>query len=208
MAAAHRPSAGTPTPLGEVLAGTRQVALKRSRAAVDRDTWRRAVGRRIADRTDVGALRAGELTVYVASAAWAQELSLLTREIASVLEASGVHIERVRFRVRTELARKPPRERRSPHPRQALPSELEARLAGIDDVELREAIGEAATLALSRLTAEQARRSAPAPKRGDVTEAPQSARDPRAVAARSAPTDRTKPATPEERRGKRGGRSS
>lgn len=156
MTASSGPRA--PTAIADVLAGTRRVALKRSRAAVDRDTWRRAVGRRIAERTDVGPLRNGELTVYVASAAWAQELSLLTREIAGCLEALGIRVETVRFRVRTDLAR-PPRQQPSPAPApptRPLPPEIQERLSTITDVELRSAIADAAGLALSRLARQTA----------------------------------------------------
>jgi hypothetical protein len=129
------------------------VTLKRSRAALDRDTWRRAVGRRIAERTDVGSLRDGELTVYVASAAWAQELSLLTREITSCLEALGIRVERVRFRVRADLAKNPKSAAAPARPKHVrpLPPELSERVARIEDPELRAAITQAAGLALTRL---------------------------------------------------------
>jgi hypothetical protein len=200
-----------PTPLGDVLASTRQVTLKRSRAAVDRDTWRRAVGRRIADRTDVGSLRAGELTVYVASAAWAQELSLLTREITSVLEVTGIRVERCRFRVRPDLGR--PRSQvpaKTSKPRQPLPPDLEERLSRIDDEELRSAIAEAASLALTRLAAAERapKRPLPAPARARPPNGePRSVRAPPDAEGENARTGRRIPEPTAARRGTRGGRS-
>lgn len=188
-----------PTALGDVLDGTRRVTLQRSRAAVDRDTWRRAVGRRIAERTDVGQLKQGELTVYVASAAWAQELSLLTREILERLGAHGVRVEKVRFRVKTQQApqraERPAREVKPAPPPKPLPAEFRARLDRVPDDELRGAIAGAAELALARLA------------RGvEVTSKPQAARSPRAAGARSAPTDQSSPALPASRQRKREGR--
>lgn len=201
----------TPTPLGDVLAGTRQVALRRSKAALDRDTWRRAVGRRIAERTDVGALRDGELTVYVASAAWAQELSLLTREITGCLEALGIHVQRVRFSVRTELrlrTQKAP----APKPRKVrpLPPQLAAQIDRIEDTELRDAIREAAGLALARIDKEAAepRRTTPATSKASDTPSgvPRSAPSPRGAAEQTARSDRSSAGGPAGARDRRGGR--
>ena len=50
------------------------------------------VGDRIASRTEPGPKRRNELTVFVASAAWAQELSLLVGEIIPRLKAAGVEV--------------------------------------------------------------------------------------------------------------------
>lgn len=171
------PARQGPTHLGAVLAGTRAATLKRSRAAVDRDTWKRAVGRRIAERTEVGALRGDELTVYVASAAWAQELSLLTREITGCLEALAIQVTKIRFQVRSDLGRAPARAVRAPKKKQPvlpLPPELEARLSRIADDELRAAIAQAAGLALARVA------------KKPVSAAQPKARDPRAAEARNA----------------------
>lgn len=187
-----------PTALGDVLDGTRRVTLQRSRAAVDRDTWRRAVGRRIAERTDVGQLKQGELTVYVASAAWAQELSLLTREIVERLGAHGVRVEKVRFRIKTQPPAKPApatREAKATPPTKPLPAEFRARLDEVRDDELRFAIAGAAELALSRLS----RGSQP-------TSTPRAARSPRAAEPRSAPSDRSSAASNASRPRKREGR--
>lgn len=190
----HTPAKG-PSPLADVLEGTRRVTLERTRAAIDRDTWRRAVGPRIADRTEVGQLRNGELMVHVASAAWAQELSLLTREILERLAAHGVNAERVRFRVSSELnARKvkgspapEPRSSQEVRPTTKLPDELRARLSHVPDDELRGAIAGAAALAFARLA-----KPTEKPKRAQslasaATSAKPAARSPRAAEARNAP---------------------
>ncbi|MGC4088901.1 MAG: DUF721 domain-containing protein [Polyangiaceae bacterium] len=185
MSTRREKQGASPTALGDVLDGTRKVGLQRARAAVDRDTWRRAVGPRIAERTDVGQLKQGELTVYVASAAWAQELSLLTREIMERLQAHGVRVEKVRFRVKTQAA--PAKTAARPQPKAApakpLPADLRAHLDRVGDDDLRRAIAGAAGLALSRLAA----RATNAP----ATSAPPAARNPRAAAARSAPSDQS-----------------
>ena len=191
-----------PTALGDVLDGTRRVTLQRSRAAVDRDTWRRAVGRRIADRTDVGQLKQGELTVYVASAAWAQELSLLTREIIERLGAHGVRVEKVRFRLKAPQApraERPSQEEKPAPPPKPLPAEFRARLDRVSDDELRGAIAGAAELALSRL-AHGAERPATRlaerkpERRAGAPSPPEAARNPRAAASsNSAPHGERKP---------------
>lgn len=194
MSSRRQAPAKGPSPLADVLEGTRRVTLERTRAAVDRDTWRRAVGPRIAERTEVGQLRGGELLVHVASAAWAQELSLLTREILERLAAHGVNADRVRFRVNPELGAKKPKGQarasragaRDEPPPPKLPDEFRARLKHVDDDELRGAIAGAAALAFARLgkPGEKTR------ERG-ATSAKPVARDPRAAAARSAPRDQS-----------------
>jgi hypothetical protein len=195
-----------PSTLADVLEGTRRVTLQRTRAAVDKGTWRQAVGTRIADRTEVGQLRDGELTVHVASAAWAQELSLLTREILERLASHGVKAERVRFRVRPELgAAKPkpgspaPGHSESARPPAKLPDELRARLIHVEDDELRGAIAGAAGLAFARLAKPPEKAKPPA------TSVKPDARSPRAAAARSAPPDQSSAAPHANPRRKRGG---
>ena len=196
-----------PSTLADVLEGTRRVTLQRTRAAVDKGTWRQAVGTRIADRTEVGQLRDGELMVHVASAAWAQELSLLTREILERLASHGVKAERIRFRVRPELGAARPKPG-SPAPGQGpvsarppakLPDELRARLTHVVDDELRGAIAGAASLAFARLAKPAEKNKPPA------TSAKPDARSPRVAAARSAPQDRSSAAPRVNPRRKRGG---
>jgi hypothetical protein len=191
-----------PTAVGDVLEGTRHATLQRSGAALDRHSWRRVVGRRIAERTEVGALRAGELSVFVASAAWAQELSFLSKEILERLGRQGVKAQRIRFRVKTGLGEpRPQRAAPPPRPQQELPAELKAHLARVEDDELRSVIAEAAGLAFARLSAPPRRKAEAAAKQAsglprreaaaEPTSARRSARAPRDAAARSAPKDRS-----------------
>lgn len=192
MGSQRSPGSGTPTALGAILEETRRTTQARARVGLDRTAWRHAVGRRIAERTEVGAIKAKELTIYVASAAWAQELSLLTSEIVERIRAQGVDVERLRFRIRSEL-KAPAHARKEPTrpPPRPLPSELAARLQRIGDDELRQAIAEAAGLALTRLHAEQTTSKQP------------SARTPRGAATRTAPPGRSSVAGPAAAPGKR-----
>src|SRR3954471_9670654 len=103
-----------PAALGSLLASSREAAARYAGTAGDHEQWRRIVGERIAARTEPGAKRGRELTVHVASASWAQELSLLVSEIVTRLKAAGIYVDTVRFRVkeiavaaRAPAARKP-----------------------------------------------------------------------------------------------------
>jgi len=174
-----------PASLGTLLATSREAAARLAGTAIDREQWRRVVGERIAARTEPGAKRGRELTVYVASASWAQELSLLVNEIIARLKTAGVHVDTVRFRVREIAA--PLRDPAAPKPasrKVALPSQLLAHLAQIEDDELRDAIGEAAALWLAREEPPASRSSVP------PTSARPSARSPRGAESQSARSDR------------------
>jgi hypothetical protein len=173
-----------PASLGALLATSREAAARLAGTAIDREQWRRVVGERIAARTEPGPKRGRELTVFVASASWAQELSLLVNEIVARLKTAHVYVDTVRFRVREIAA--PLRDPAAPKPasrKAALPRKLLEHLAGIEDEELRDAIGDAAALWL-------AREEAPAAP-GSATSARLSARNPRAAESRTARSDRT-----------------
>src|SRR5687767_2355436 len=150
--------------LGELLDGARVVSAQRGRVAVDRDTWRRVVGDRIARRTEPGPLFGGVLTIFVASAPWAQELSLLTRELLERLKPLGLPISSVRFRVRQQIQAPSAGPKRRPSARAALPEELQARVASVEDAELRQVIAEAAELSLGRAERLSAKSAAPDPR--------------------------------------------
>ena len=153
---------------------------------IDRETWRRAVGERIAARTEPGRLRGGVLTLHVASAAWAQELSFFTPDLLERVKALGVQASSLRFQVRPVAARvvaKPPAP--AARPRAVLPPDISERLRAIADPALRAAIAEAAALGL-----------APRPSSAPRAQAPRSA------AARNAPQGRKTPAAPREPRRK------
>ena len=183
-----------PASLGSLLASSRDAAARLAGTAIDREQWRRVVGERIAARTEPGAKRGRELLVYVASASWAQELSLLVSEIVVRLKAVGIHVDTVRFSVR-EI--KPPARNvpaLKPTVRKAaLPPALNQQLAGIADAELRDAIAEAAGLWLA-LDEPQAQAQASKParpsQRPPATSTRPNARGPRDAESQSARLDR------------------
>src|SRR3954469_20362557 len=117
--------------LGELLDGARVVSAERGKVAIDRDTWRRLLGDRVARRTEPGALAGGVLTIYVASAPWAQELSLLTGELLERLKPLKLTINSVRFRVRQQIQGSTLQTKRRAAARATLPSELRQRVESI-----------------------------------------------------------------------------
>lgn len=166
--------ARSPSPLGVLLEGARDASARAGGVVVDRVTWQRVVGARIAARTEPGRLRSGVLTVHVASPAWAQELSFFTTEMLERLRGIGLTVSSIRFQVRP-VARTLRRRAPAPAlPRAPLPEALVERLEHVTDPALRAAIAEAAALGLARTD-----RASSAPR----------ARAPRAAAARSAPRD-------------------
>lgn len=193
-----------PAALGSLLASSREAAARYAGTAIDREQWRRVVGERIAARTEPGAKRGRELIVHVASASWAQELSLLVNEIVARLKTAGIHVDTVRFRVKEIAA--PTRDAAAIKPiyrKAELPSQLNQQLERIDDPELREAIGEAAALWLALdERAASARPSVPPPAKSARPEArstgrsaaptstPPSARSPRGAESQSARSGR------------------
>lgn len=190
-----------PAALGSLLASSREAAARYAGTAVDREQWRRIVGERIAARTEPGAKRGRELTVHVASASWAQELSLLVSEIVVRLKAAGIHVDTVRFRVK-EIAVEPrdAAARKPIYRKASLPGALTDQLERIEDSELREAISEAAALwlALDETPAKARatlRPSAPAPApqtrpSASISTRP-NARVPRGAESQSARSERT-----------------
>ena len=187
-----------PAALGSLLASSREAAARYAGTAIDREQWRLIVGERIAARTEPGAKRGRELTVHVASASWAQELSLLVNEIVVRLKAAGIYVDTVRFRVK-EIAVEPrdPATRKPIYRKAALPGTLTDRLERIDDSELRDAISEAAALWLALDEAPSKARStlrpsAPPPSRpAPPTSAQPNARGPRAAESQSARSEGT-----------------
>ncbi|MES1176097.1 MAG: DUF721 domain-containing protein [Myxococcales bacterium] len=185
-----------PAALGSLLASSREAAARFAGTAVDREQWRRVVGERIAARTEPGAKRGRELTVHVASASWAQELSLLVSEIVVRLKAAGIGVDTVRFRVKEIAAPlRDPSALKPVYRKAALPAQLSKQLDGIEDSELREAIGEAAALWLALdERAASLRPPAAKPTRGpaalSATSERPSARSPRGAESRSVRSDR------------------
>src|SRR5262245_3709762 len=96
----QKPAKRSPAPIGVLLEEARDASAHAGGVVIDRERWRRAVGDRIASRTEPGRLRAGVLTVHSASSAWAQELSFLSPEILARVRALGLEVEALRFVVR------------------------------------------------------------------------------------------------------------
>lgn len=195
-----RGSRGTPRGpelVGALLADARAASARAGGpGGIDAELWRRVVGPRIGDRTAPGRLERGTLLVRVASAVWAQELSLLSDDIIGRLRAAGLVVDALRFRVERLEARPRVAAAAAPAPPpQPLPEELEKRLARVDDPELRGAIAEAASYSLALDTRRAA--GASEPKR-DVP-------DPRSAASESDRPDRTSPAPHAGTRRRRGG---
>jgi Dna[CI] antecedent, DciA len=174
--------------VGELLDGARVVSAERGKVAIDRDTWRRLLGDRVARRTEPGALSGGVLTIYVASAPWAQELSLLTNELLERLKPLSLRITSVRFRVRQQIqASSALASSRRAAARAPMSAELRQRVQSVDDPELRRVIADAAELWLGRLAKVNARSSAPSPRSAAARSAPS--------AKESAPRSAASPST-------------
>jgi hypothetical protein len=181
--------------LGELLDGARIVSAQRGKVAIDRDTWRRLLGDRVARRTEPGALSGGVLTIYVASAPWAQELSLLTNELLERLKPLKLTVSSVRFRVRQQIQGPGAEQKRRPAARAVLPSELKQRVDTVDDPELRKLIADAAELWLGRAEKLSARSAVRGPRAAAARSDPSAKRSlPRASASPS------RPETPKARR--------
>ena len=134
--------------LGAILRGSPELSADKTR--VPTHIWLQAVGQRVAERSRPERLSDGCLTVTVATAAWAQELSMLSQSITARLSQLGFHSKQLRFRVGA-VADLPPSRRAitaaAPVP---LPTDIAARVEHIDDPELRAAIAEAASYSLGR----------------------------------------------------------
>jgi hypothetical protein len=124
--------------------------LPRSESIELRNRWDEAVGPRIAARTQVLRLTRGTLLVRATSAAWAQELSLLSSTILSRLTEAGLEVEQLRFRVGDIPLRKDLKKTAKPVTRAPLPEDLKARLSNVEDEALRQSIADAAGLGLGR----------------------------------------------------------
>ena len=108
--------------------------------------WELAVGSRIARRTRPKRLARGTLYVVTASAAWAQELSLLSDGILASLARVIPDIRALRFEVGKVEPPKEPRGKLVPVPPPIpLPQSLETALAHVEDDELKRAIRDAAS---------------------------------------------------------------
>ena len=145
------------TPLAALLASARAGASAQSGSVIDRESWRRILGDRIAQRSKPEFVQGNTLTVIVASSVWAQELSLLGPEIIQRLQRAGFSISELRWRVGAIPQSAPQKSKRATTPPlRELPPELARALAAVADGELRDAIFEAAAHMMARQ--EQTRR--------------------------------------------------
>ena len=183
-----------PQAVGALLKASRKLRPNSDR--IDRDRWRSLLGERIGERTRPGVVRNGCLTVYVASAVWAQELTFLSPVIIERLANDGLRVNEIRYRVGDvgePLVKRPVVAKREAPPKAELPKTLTERLARVDDPALRAAIAEAAAYALGRAESASAERRA---SRGPRSAAPKN--DPQAPS----------PPPPNGARGGTGGKSS
>ncbi len=138
-------------PLASLLASARAGVAAQSGCCIDRESWRRTLGDRIAQRSEPETVHGTTLTVLVASSVWAQELSLLAPEIIQHLQHAGFPIRELRWRVGQLTASASPRARAvKVVPLKQLPTELEHALSVVKDAELRDAIFQAAAHMLAR----------------------------------------------------------
>lgn len=139
-------SANRPIALAQLLSSS--AMLSAQTAHISLEQWQRAVGERLAVKTYPERIADGVLTIRVPSSTWAQELSLLSQVVLDRLSAAGHRIARLRFHVATGPVR--------PEPpvtivrRAALPANLAASIAQVQDAELRGALTEAAAYSLAR----------------------------------------------------------
>jgi len=143
-----------PEPLGAVMSRERSTSkfVAAQVGPIAAKDWEAAVGSRIAQRTRPSRLERGVLTVTVSSAAWSQELSLLSAAILEQLRVRGHALTALRFQVGT--IEPPASSSTTPSPRKRVPlqapldPELASALAAVDDEELLAAIERAARTSL------------------------------------------------------------
>jgi len=149
-----RSGRGTRRPLvrlASLLDETRTKAALNSGQLIDRETWRRILGDRIAQHSVPRTCRGKTLTVAVGSSVWAQELSLLMPDIIRRLQAAGFGVSDLRWQVQLLPTSKPaPNKGTRNLPLALLPKEIELALGKVKDLELRHAIEEAAAHVITR----------------------------------------------------------
>ncbi len=126
-------------------------AVKEVQTPVSTRDWENAVGSRIATRTRPMRLDRGMLVVVVSSAAWSNELSLLSAPIIERLQQLGVKVTELRFRVgkvEPDIAVDGVPRKLAPLP-VSLGRELERSLDAVDDEGLRSALESAAARSLA-----------------------------------------------------------
>jgi hypothetical protein len=138
--------------LTDLIAQSRQLKAPRGVSGpVDQIAWERAVGTRIAKRTSPEGVERKVLYVRTATAAWANELAMLSQSIIAALAEQGVKIDALRFKVghveHAPLHKRPARH--APARDAPLPPALAEHIARLDADDLSAAIGKAAALSLA-----------------------------------------------------------
>lgn len=153
-----RPKRQELMPLAALLAKVRAEAAAKSGCPIDRESWRKLVGGRIAHRSAPDRLQGGTLTVRVATSVWAQELSLLASDLLLRLRQAGYAVDTLRWRVASTEPLRSTRVVQSPVvPLCELPAELERALSRVEDAELKAAIEQAAAYMMARQQQKKAR---------------------------------------------------
>jgi hypothetical protein len=202
----RRPKLRAPEALTAVLSRAGEDRFAKNRAPVAPHVWAGAVGARIAERTRPMGIENGVLFVRAATSVWANELTLLADTLVARLRSAGVAISGMRFRVGPiDPPDRAVEVRRATIPRpQPLDRTLTRAIDKVEDLELREAITEAAKTNL----AWQAAREPVAAMEGAAarapTEAPPAARAPRGAGTGIDPQARTSPGASGGSRGTRG----
>ncbi len=202
----RRPKLRAPEALTAVLARAGEDRFAKNRAPVAPHVWAAAVGARIAERTRPLGIEGGVLLVRAATSVWANELTLLVDTLVARLRSAGVALSGMRFRVGPiDPPDRAVEVRRATVPRpQPLDGKLTRAIDRIEDLELREAITEAAKTNL----AWQAARVPVAPMEGAAARAPSEAqpvaRAPRAAGTETGPQARRSPGASGGSRGTRG----
>ena len=148
---------GAPEPLAQLVRGVYPSREPDDAAAIRVfGWWRRAVPERVFLRARPVKLSAGVLYVHTATSVWAADLDHLKEQLLASVQkqAPEANVRALRFRVGPlpEM----PKSTRAQTPRPppiavaTLPEKLARALAAIDDDELREAIGGAASVSLGR----------------------------------------------------------
>ena len=135
------------TLIGALVSETRAELVRAGGCPLDRDSWKRAMGDRIASRSQPEQLKDGVLQLTVVNSVWAQELSLLSTTIVERLQHLGYIVERIRCRVGRLDVDSAPQARKLPvvtAPPVELPAELAQHLERIDDADLKATIESAA----------------------------------------------------------------
>jgi hypothetical protein len=174
--------------LDEVIASTRQLAPPRGHrgAPMSRADWERAVGVRVAARTEPYRLERRVLYVRAATAAWANELAMLSEPIVEHLRAQGMALDAVRFvvgRVEPPSALRRAAPDPAPPPLDSLPAALEELVRTIAVPELRRAVAAAARRHLAQAADDE--RSPDPARRGRSRARPSGGADAAPTAGRS-----------------------